>query len=207
MERRAERQRTRDKISKKIHQRCVNAQLSLQTQQEQQTQQELNMTADSLGIHTEQAITTNGTEPPNSTERPITIERPNSTEQTNSTEQLNSTQQLNSTEQSENQIDRPNGTVEQHSSFPETISEYGGNEAETEAELEAEDQADAELEERLIDRLVEVVSQRDSIHGLLEADRLREKQEDTSIAEHVGKYQGWFLFIFTNVKRTHDQYC
>lgn len=49
---------------------------------------------------------------------------------------------------------------------------------------------DAALEDDLINRLLLVVKQRDEIINCLELDRLRERQEDRSIAEHVTKYQG-----------------
>ena len=52
------------------------------------------------------------------------------------------------------------------------------------------DDQDAALEEDLIKRLLTVVKQRDEIINCLELDRLRERQEDRSIAEHVTKYQG-----------------
>ncbi|XP_042859242.1 MICAL-like protein 1 isoform X3 [Penaeus japonicus] len=49
---------------------------------------------------------------------------------------------------------------------------------------------DTAQEEDLIARLVKVVEQRDEIINCLELDRLREAQEDESIATHMMQYQG-----------------
>lgn len=49
---------------------------------------------------------------------------------------------------------------------------------------------DAAQEDELIARLVKVVEQRDEIINCLELDRLREAQEDESIATHMMQYQG-----------------
>lgn len=51
---------------------------------------------------------------------------------------------------------------------------------------------DTAQEEDLIARLVKVVEQRDEIINCLELDRLREAQEDESIATHMMQYQGKF---------------
>lgn len=59
----------------------------------------------------------------------------------------------------------------------------------TPGEKTAEDTAQ---EEDLIARLVKVVEQRDEIINCLELDRLREAQEDESIATHMMQYQGKF---------------
>ena len=53
-----------------------------------------------------------------------------------------------------------------------------------------ESDEDAALEEDLIKRLLVVVRQRDEIINSLEVDRLRERQEDISIADHITKYHG-----------------
>lgn len=49
---------------------------------------------------------------------------------------------------------------------------------------------DTATEEELISRLVKVVEQRDEVINCLELDRLREAQEDQSIATHMMQYQG-----------------
>lgn len=49
---------------------------------------------------------------------------------------------------------------------------------------------DVATEEELITRLVKVVEQRDEVINCLELDRLREAQEDQSIATHMMQYQG-----------------
>lgn len=51
-------------------------------------------------------------------------------------------------------------------------------------------EVDTAQEEDLIARLVKAVEQRDEIINCLELDRLREAQEDESIATHMMKYQG-----------------
>merc|ERR1739842_265221 len=50
-------------------------------------------------------------------------------------------------------------------------------------------ESDAAQEEELIGRLVKIVEQRDEITNCLELDRLREAQEDESIANHMMQYQ------------------
>ena len=54
---------------------------------------------------------------------------------------------------------------------------------------------DVTHEEELIGRLVKVVEQRDEIINCLELDRLREAQEDQSIATHMMKYQGQLYIL------------
>merc|ERR1711874_395093 len=50
-------------------------------------------------------------------------------------------------------------------------------------------ESDTAQEEELIGRLVKIVEQRDEIINCLELDRLREAQEDESIANHMMLYQ------------------
>ncbi|KAG0718996.1 MICAL-like protein 2 [Chionoecetes opilio] len=62
---------------------------------------------------------------------------------------------------------------------------------------------DTQQEEELIERLVKVVQQRDEIINCLELDRLREAQEDESIATHMMQYQARvILATLTFVVRT-----
>lgn len=64
----------------------------------------------------------------------------------------------------------------------------GDTSAVIEKESHADSDEDATLEEDLIKRLLAVVKQRDEIINCLESDRLRERQEDRSIADHITKY-------------------
>lgn len=70
------------------------------------------------------------------------------------------------------------------------VSAAGDTSGVIEEEDHADSDEDATLEEDLIKRLLAVVKQRDEIINCLESDRLRERQEDRSIADHIVKYHG-----------------
>ncbi|XP_071533727.1 uncharacterized protein [Panulirus ornatus] len=65
-------------------------------------------------------------------------------------------------------------------------------------------EVDTAQEEELIARLVKVVEQRDEIINCLELDRLREAQEDESIATHMMKYQEKHIDGVENGSSLHE---
>lgn len=66
---------------------------------------------------------------------------------------------------------------------------------------------DTAQEEDLIARLVKVVEQRDEIINCLELDRLREAQEDESIATHMMQYQGMWWSDKAVLDPVHGNLC